>query len=152
MDPLKDNISPDVKFSELRDALIGPNKIRQNVVIPNPMFGGQPLKSRNEMLVENFFESCAFKTAMSGVMGFALGAALGLFSASIGPDMTPVDQPVQTVKEVLKDMRSKSMAYAKNFAMLGIMFSATECAIESVSFSFIINLSQVLALFITVSR
>jgi len=89
-------------------------------------------RPENEILVERFFESCAFKTTLSGVVGFGLGAAIGLFSASVGPELAPVNQPTQTVKEVLLDMKSKSMAYAKNFAMLGAMFAATECAIESV--------------------
>lgn len=122
-----------IKFSELRDALIGPNRRRDNLLIPNGYLGAEPLKSVNERLVERFFESCTFKTTLSCVMGFGLGAAIGLFTASVGPELTPISGQTQTVREVLKDMRMKSMSYAKNFAMLGAMFSATECAIESVN-------------------
>lgn len=124
-----------VKFSELRDALIGPNRRRENLIVPR-FLGGQPLKSENEIIVENFFESCAFKTTLSCVMGFGLGAAIGLFTASVGPELSPVTDKTQTVREVLKEMRGKSMAYAKNFAVLGAMFAATECSIESVYIDF----------------
>lgn len=121
------------KFSELRDALIDPERRRRdNLLVPNGILGAQLLKTDNERLVERFFESCTFKTTISCVMGFGLGAAIGLFTASVGPELTPVSGQTQTVREVLKDMKLKSLSYAKNFAMLGAMFSATECAIESV--------------------
>lgn len=129
------NVSSSVKFSELRDALIGPDRRRENLIVPRT-FGGQPLKSENEVMVERFFESCGFKTTLSCVMGFGLGAAIGLFTASVGPELSPATDKPQSVREVLKDMRTKSMGYAKNFAVLGAMFAATECTIESVSFSF----------------
>ncbi|KAI2795907.1 hypothetical protein BLOT_016380 [Blomia tropicalis] len=130
------NESLDVKFSELRDALIGPDRRRINMIVPSGFLGAQPLKAENEVMVERFFESCAFKTTLSCVAGFGFGAAIGLFSASVGPELTPVNQPTQSVREVLRDMRSKSMSYAKNFAMLGAMFAATECTLESVSYQF----------------
>lgn len=98
-------------------------------------------------MVERFFESCGFKTVLSGVVGFGLGAAIGLFSASVGPDLRPPNEPTQTVKEVLLDMKSKSMSHAKNFAMLGAMFAASECAIESVSDAGIRKLSSIFAPF-----
>ncbi|KAH9389794.1 Mitochondrial import inner membrane translocase subunit Tim22 [Tyrophagus putrescentiae] len=126
--PASDNT---IKFSELRDALIGPNRRRENMIIPNGFFGAQPLRPENEIRVEKFFESCGFKTVLSGAVGFGLGIAVGLFTASVGPELAPVNNQTQTVKEVLREMKGKSMSYAKNFAMLGAMFSATECAIES---------------------
>ena len=89
-------------------------------------------RPENEILVERFFESCAFKTTLSGVVGFGLGAAIGLFTASMGPELSPTTSQTQSVREVLRDMKTKSMSYAKNFAVLGAMFAATECTIESV--------------------
>lgn len=137
MNPTSDSGQGDAstvfKFSELRDALIDPERRRRdNLLVPNGILGAQLLKTENERLVERFFESCTFKTTISCVMGFGLGAAIGLFTASVGPELTPVSGQTQTVREVLKDMKLKSLSYAKNFAMLGAMFSATECAIESV--------------------
>ncbi|KAH9426515.1 uncharacterized protein LOC113797202 [Dermatophagoides pteronyssinus] len=123
---------PSISFSELRDALIGPERrYRENMLVPNGYLGAEPLKPDNQRMVENFFESCVFKTTLSCVAGFGLGAAIGLFTASVGPELAPLNAPKQTVREVLREMKSKSMSYAKNFAMLGAMFSATECAIES---------------------
>ncbi|KAI1291883.1 Mitochondrial import inner membrane translocase subunit Tim22 [Halotydeus destructor] len=41
------------------------------------------------------------------------------------------DPATQTVKQVFREMGSRSLQYAKNFAMIGLVFAATECAIES---------------------
>jgi import inner membrane translocase subunit TIM22 len=76
-------------------------------------------------------ESCPFKTTLSAVMGGVLGAALGLFSASVGTDATLTAPENQTVKTVLKDMKGKMVSHAKSFAVLGAMFAATECTLES---------------------
>lgn len=38
----------------------------------------------------------------------------------------------QTAKEVFREMRATTHSYAKNFAMIGMVFSAVECTIESV--------------------
>lgn len=128
-----------IMFSELRDALIGPNRIRSNRMLVPMAFGGGAIKTREERMVEKAFESCAFKTVISCVMGFGLGAAIGLFSASVGPDVT--SQETQTVRQVFKDMKIKTMSYAKNFAILGAMFAAIECTIESVGLRQINHLS-----------
>lgn len=94
---------------------------------------GQTIKQKEELLIERVMESCLFKATLSGVVGSALGVALGLFSASVGPEATMIDPAKQTVKEVLRDMKGKSLSYAKNFGVLGFMFSGIECVIESVS-------------------
>ncbi|KAH7957234.1 hypothetical protein HPB52_016453 [Rhipicephalus sanguineus] len=36
-----------------------------------------------------------------------------------------------TVRQVFSDMKAKSVSYAKNFAIVGAMFAAIECTIES---------------------
>ncbi|KAE9977638.1 hypothetical protein Vi05172_g5536 [Venturia inaequalis] len=86
-------------------------------------------------------ESCAGKTAISGVMGFALGGAFGLFMSSMRYD-TPMganlpgqvvttDLPMRTqLKLGLKDMGKQSLSSAKNFGKIGAIFAGTECCVE----------------------
>lgn len=67
--------------------------------------------------------------------GFVLGGAFGVFTAGIDTNVgfdpkDPLKTP--TAREVLKDMGQRGMSYAKNFAIVGAMFSCTECIIESV--------------------
>lgn len=71
-----------------------------------------------------------------GPLGFVLGGAFGVFTAGIDTNVgfdpkDPLRTP--TAREVLKDMGQRGMSYAKNFAIVGAMFSCTECIIESVS-------------------
>lgn len=67
--------------------------------------------------------------------GYGLGAALGLFTASVNPNMADpfANTKKQTAREVLREMRSTTHSYAKNFALIGAVFSVVECTIESVS-------------------
>lgn len=70
------------------------------------------------------------------LLGFVLGGAFGVFTAGIDTNVgfdpkDPLRTP--TAREVLKDMGQRGMSYAKNFAIVGAMFSCTECIIESVS-------------------
>uniref|UniRef100_A0A3P8T7Z0 Mitochondrial import inner membrane translocase subunit TIM22 n=1 Tax=Amphiprion percula TaxID=161767 RepID=A0A3P8T7Z0_AMPPE len=66
--------------------------------------------------------------------GFVFGGAFGVFTAGIDTNVgfNPKD-PLRTptAREVLKDMGQRGMSYAKNFAIVGAMFSCTECIIES---------------------
>uniref|UniRef100_A0A6M2CXX6 Mitochondrial import inner membrane translocase subunit TIM22 n=1 Tax=Rhipicephalus microplus TaxID=6941 RepID=A0A6M2CXX6_RHIMP len=123
----------EINFSELTGLLIGPNKrVKENIVFPPGLFPHK-IKTRDELRVEAVFESCAFKTGISCVLGGAFGAALGLFSASVDPNVTggAVDPAKMTVRQVFSDMKAKSVSYAKNFAIVGAMFAAIECTIES---------------------
>ncbi|KAF5284220.1 hypothetical protein FQR65_LT00220 [Abscondita terminalis] len=104
------------------------NRYRENIVIPKS-YGPVRIKTNEEKAVEAVFESCAFKSAMSCVVGYGLGAAIGLFSSSIGP--APMNAEQQTVREVFREMKVTTLSYAKNFAIIGALFSAVECAIES---------------------
>lgn len=72
------------------------------------------------------------------LLGFVLGGAFGVFTAGIDTNVgfDPKDPyRTPTAKEVLKDMGQRGMSYAKNFAIVGAMFSCTECLVESVSVS-----------------
>jgi len=59
-----------------------------------------------------------------------MGAVFGLFTAGIDPNITGTETP--TVQLVAKEMKVRTVSYAKNFAVLGAMFAGTECLIESV--------------------
>ncbi|KAK4104899.1 mitochondrial import inner membrane translocase, subunit Tim17/22 [Parathielavia hyrcaniae] len=104
-------------------------------------------------------ESCYVKTAMSGVMGFALGGVFGMFMASMAYD-TPYHVPgapgpgagpgpggvrvpgVASSVELsslplrkqlahgFKDMGTRSWSSAKNFGAVGALFAGIECGFE----------------------
>ena len=62
--------------------------------------------------------------------GFGLGGAFGLFMSGLD---SPITNEKMTTRQTLRDMGQKSKSYAKNFALVGFMFSGTECLLESVS-------------------
>ena len=62
--------------------------------------------------------------------GFGLGGAFGLFMSGLD---SPVTTERMTARETLRDMGRKSKSYAKNFAIVGLMFAGSECMLESVS-------------------
>ncbi|KAH9989995.1 mitochondrial inner membrane translocase subunit Tim17/Tim22/Tim23/peroxisomal protein PMP24 [Xylariaceae sp. FL0662B] len=89
-------------------------------------------------------ESCFGKSALSGVLGFGMGGLFGMFMASMSYD-TPFHMPGapgaastpisslplrQQLKVGFKDMGSRSYSTAKNFGLVGLMFSGIECGIE----------------------
>ncbi|XP_014207888.1 mitochondrial import inner membrane translocase subunit Tim22 [Copidosoma floridanum] len=104
-------------------------RYRENIIIPRCLGGGY-IKSNEEKSIERFMESCVFKSIMSCVLGFGLGAALGLFTSSVNPNVAAVEKQ-QTAREVFREMRMTTLSYAKNFAVIGFFFSGVECAIES---------------------
>lgn len=60
-----------------------------------------------------------------------MGAAIGLFTSSVNPNVASVEKQ-QSVREVFREMKITTLGYAKNFAVVGCVFSAIECTIESV--------------------
>ncbi|KAJ8043146.1 Mitochondrial import inner membrane translocase subunit Tim22 [Holothuria leucospilota] len=119
----------DLSLAEKIDALIGPNKKRFNNA--ERSFGfPQAQQSTEQLTVERAMESCVFKSGISGVLGFGLGALIGLFAASVDP-VDPDQAAKQRARDVLKDMGKRSFFHAKNFAVIGAMFAGTECVIES---------------------
>ena len=68
--------------------------------------------------------------AISPYTGFGLGGAFGLFMSGLD---SPVTTEKMTARQTLRDMGAKSKSYAKNFALVGLMFAGTECMLESVS-------------------
>ncbi|RYP60699.1 hypothetical protein DL769_008003 [Monosporascus sp. CRB-8-3] len=100
------------------------------------------IKRLNQMM-----ESCFGKSVVSGVMGFGMGGLFGMFMASMSYD-TPfhgaagapgsagaansiASLPMrQQLRLGLKDMGARSWSTARNFGMVGLMFSGIECGIE----------------------
>ncbi|XP_019750798.1 mitochondrial import inner membrane translocase subunit Tim22 [Hippocampus comes] len=126
--------SPVIQYSMVLDYLIGDKRTLKDL---NPgVMGGLPVppKSEEQKRIERAMESCAFKSILACVGGFVLGGAFGVFTAGIDTNVgfdpkDPLRTP--TAREVLKDMGQRGMSYAKNFAIVGAMFSCTECIIES---------------------
>lgn len=90
----------------------------------------------NVYLIQNHQLYSSFNAVFLSPAGFVLGGAFGVFTAGIDSNvgLDPKD-PLRTptAREVLRDMGQRGMSYAKNFAIVGAMFSCTECLIESVS-------------------
>ncbi|XP_041864040.1 mitochondrial import inner membrane translocase subunit Tim22 [Melanotaenia boesemani] len=126
--------SPTIQYSTVLEHLIGDKRPIKDL---NPgVMGGLPVppKSDEQKMIERGMESCAFKSILACVGGFVLGGAFGVFTAGIDTNVgfdpkDPLRTP--TAREVLKDMGQRGMSYAKNFAIVGAMFSCTECIIES---------------------
>eukprot|EP00126_Sphaerothecum_destruens_P004170 Sdes_comp18037_c0_seq2m7363 len=92
------------------------------------------LKPTSQIQIETVMESCAFKTVTSGVAGFFLGGAMGLVLVGLDPTggAGPNQDPSKLkFREILKDMKVRSVSMAKNFGLIGLLFSGTECMIES---------------------
>lgn len=92
--------------------------------------------------MQKAMESCPFKLAISGTMGFGLGGMFGIFMSSMRYD-TPLssglpggvgtisDLPVrEQLRLGFKDMGRSAYSTAKNFGYIGAVFAGTECAIE----------------------
>lgn len=104
---------------------------RDNIIIPR-ILGPVVIKTNEEKMIESTVESCPFKSLTSCIIGYGLGAAVGLFTSSLMPNVSdPTAQQNQSAREILREMKTSMMSYAKNFAMLGAVFSGVECCIET---------------------
>uniref|UniRef100_UPI00398F211D mitochondrial import inner membrane translocase subunit Tim22 isoform X2 n=1 Tax=Pristiophorus japonicus TaxID=55135 RepID=UPI00398F211D len=125
---------PGLMYSQVLQHLVGEK--RQPRALSTAVLGGlqPPHKSQEQKMVERAMESCGFKATLACVGGFVLGGAFGIFTAGIDTNVgfdakDPLRTP--TAREVLRDMGQRGMSYAKNFAIVGAMFSCTECIVES---------------------
>lgn len=120
----------DAELDKIAIFLVGSQqRFRENIVIPR-ILGPVQIKTIEEKRIESAMESCAFKSIMSCVIGYGLGAAIGLFSSSVNPNIASVEKQ-QSAREILREMKTTTLGYAKNFAVVGCLFSAIECTIES---------------------
>ena len=121
----------EVLFNLFIQRLMGPNKVSTYEQHPQQI-GGMGISDTEKRMMA-VMESCPFKCTISGVGGLGLGAIFGIFTASVDPMSTinPNLNRAMTTKEVLIEMKNRGWSTAKNFAVLGVMFSAFECNIES---------------------
>ncbi|GMR36500.1 hypothetical protein PMAYCL1PPCAC_06695, partial [Pristionchus mayeri] len=127
------------QYCTLMDEMIGkrsrpwrelnfPIKPKQNML-------SLPEMSKEELMMSRVFENCAVKAGISGVLGYGVGIAFGLFTASVDPSLSMVggDPTKQlSLRETWKEMASRMRSYGKNFGSIGLMFSGTECVLETV--------------------
>ncbi|KAJ3082070.1 Mitochondrial import inner membrane translocase subunit tim22 [Rhizoclosmatium hyalinum] len=87
------------------------------------------------MAMSQLTESCPFKSVMALGAGFALGGLFGMFMSSMDTTTNMDEFTKKSTKEqirlTLKDMGQRSYSSAKNFAVVGAVFSGTECVIET---------------------
>ena len=60
-----------------------------------------------------------------------MGAIFGVFTASVDPLHTINPHKIPSAREIAREMGTRAFSTGKNFALLGILFSAFECNIES---------------------
>ncbi|KAJ1535832.1 Mitochondrial import inner membrane translocase subunit tim22, partial [Cladochytrium tenue] len=93
---------------------------------------GDPMAA---FVMQKVQESCAAKATLALGAGFVLGGAFGMFMSSVDSG-TNMDEFLKMrlkdqIRYTMKDMGAKSYSSAKNFAVVGAVFSGTECIIES---------------------
>ncbi|CAK8672780.1 unnamed protein product [Clavelina lepadiformis] len=125
---LSNNGDSYVAYSSVLKYLVGPEKLRQREQYPQ--FGGipTPIPSTMEKNMEAVMNSCVFNTGIACVAGAGFGVVFALFT--FGVESPNYSEKVPTVKETLREMRMKMGSNAKNFAVIGAMFSMTHCVIE----------------------
>ena len=74
---------------------------------------------------------------LSSCIGGGLGGVFGLFLSGLD---SPITHEKMTARQTFREMALKSKSYAKNFALIGLMFAGTECLLESVSVTLIVFL------------
>ncbi|CAD5209761.1 unnamed protein product [Bursaphelenchus okinawaensis] len=123
-------------YFKLVDDMIGnrsrPWNAEKKPIVPNMMLSLPPM-SKEERLIHNTMENCAFKAALSFVLGGGVGVAFGLFTASVDPSLSMNKDPTKplSLRETWGEMKGRMVSYAKNFASLGLMFAGTECLLET---------------------
>ena len=126
--PASTSQDQEIVFNMFIQRLIGANKQSTYQINPQLIGGGISPQEKTMMAA---MESCPFKCVISGVGGLGLGAIFGIFTASVDPMSTLNPNKVPTIREIAVEMRTRAWSTGKNFAVLGIIFSAFECNIES---------------------
>ncbi|KAK9663991.1 hypothetical protein RND81_14G011800 [Saponaria officinalis] len=100
-------------------------------VVEKPPIEPIRLPSPEEIRGQDIWNNCAVRSVMSGVMGGGMGVMWGIFMAALD---NPITQDTMTTRQQLaytaKQMGSRSWSSCKTFALLGFLFSASECVVE----------------------
>ncbi|GBF88280.1 import inner membrane translocase subunit Tim22 [Raphidocelis subcapitata] len=92
--------------------------------------------SFEQMMAEDAMNNCGVRSAIACGGGALLGVAFGIFMGSVdtgGIDSAAIGENKSTrvvLRETWQLMRSKSVSYAKGFAVMGLVYSGCECVIE----------------------
>ncbi|KAK4483951.1 hypothetical protein RD792_011161 [Penstemon davidsonii] len=91
------------------------------------------LPTIEEIRGQDIWNNCAVRSVVSGVMGGGLGLFMGLFLGALD---NPLMQEEMTGRQQLifqaKQMGRRSWSSCKAFAIMGFIFSASECVVEKV--------------------
>lgn len=95
----------------------------------------QQQQQQQEHAIKELMDSCPVRAGGAALGGYGLGLAFGLFLSSA--DWNASDKFLQMstrdqIKHTFKDMAKRSHQGAKHWSLLGLVFSSTECVIESV--------------------
>lgn len=102
-----------------------------NFVRPN--FEGIRPEFREQRML-SMAESCMFKATMATVGGAAMGAVFGIFMSSMAGSSfeTPVAVREMSTREQMrhmwKDTKTKSRYFGKQFAVIGGLYTISQCA------------------------
>lgn len=125
-------------------------------------FSFYPKTTRQDEIISKVMESCLFKSCLSTVAGtimyaitafficsllfslslnsyvpsgYGLGGLVGLFTFGVeSPQHHQDPSKVPTVKETMREMKTRLHSQGKAFAFIGGMFAITECTIETVCY------------------
>ncbi|CAA0812295.1 Mitochondrial import inner membrane translocase subunit TIM22-1 [Striga hermonthica] len=98
---------------------------------PTPQIEPIRLPTVEEIRGQDIWNNCAVRSVVSGVMGGGLGLFMGLFLGALD---NPLMQDEMTGRQQLvyqaKQMGRRSWSSCKAFAIMGFVFSASECVVE----------------------
>ena len=116
--------------------------------IPQKHYEAVQLPTAEMVLASQFWENCAVKAGVSGVVGGLMGVVLGpVFGLGAFDPHTPAKaaagQQQRTAKQIMADalkwkniregarsMGGKSLSYGKTFGYMGLLFAGGECMVE----------------------
>ena len=95
------------------------------------------LPTPEEVYQQDAMDNCAIKTAMSCVLGGALGGVMGIVFGAFEPMEVPApDAPkvklTETIRQGVRSAGARSWSYAKGFAAFGALYAGSECVVEKV--------------------